>query len=122
MLFRLQAVEAELQRQHASNDRPQTQETRVELAMNRPTASQWLPEQKDAHHGHKTQNPGGEAEQQSCPGGPSLQRALHHLSRLKVLVEEPGGKLKGDEEKDRDEGQSSSSSAERLSCTQQKLW
>lgn len=97
MLFRLQAVEAELQRQHASNDRPQTQETHVELSA------------------------GGEEEQQRCPGGPSLQRALHHLSRLKVLVEEPGGKLRGDEEKDGDEGQSSSSSAERLSCTQQKL-
>ncbi|XP_044029795.1 lung adenoma susceptibility protein 2 isoform X2 [Siniperca chuatsi] len=103
MLFRLQAVEAELQRQQqasvapALSDRPQAEETPV------------------------TQMPGGEAELESFPGGPSLQRALYHLSRLKVLVEEPRQKHREEEEeKDEDEGRYSFSSADRLICTQQK--
>lgn len=48
-------------------------------------------------------------------------RALYHLSRLKVLVEEPREKHgEEEEEKDEDEGRYSSSSAEGLICTQQK--
>lgn len=56
----------------------------------------------------------------------SILRALHHLSRLKVLVEEPREKRteekeeKGAEEKDEDEGRYSSSSADGLICAQQK--
>lgn len=51
----------------------------------------------------------------------SILRALHHLSRLKVLVEEPREKHREEEEeKDEDEGRYSSSSAEGLVCTQQK--
>ncbi|KAA8584703.1 hypothetical protein FQN60_008488 [Etheostoma spectabile] len=84
MLFRLQAVEAEVQRQ--------TQASRPESA----------------------------AELENFPGGPSLQRAMHHLSRLKVLVEEREKKHpEKEEEKDEDEGRYSSSSAEGLPCTQQ---
>ncbi|XP_044190337.1 lung adenoma susceptibility protein 2 isoform X1 [Thunnus albacares] len=101
MLFRLQAVEAELQRQqHPSlastlTDRLQTKETPVK------------------------QRP--EAELESCHGGPSLQRALYHLSRLKLLVEEPREKYREEElEKDEDEGRYSSSSADGLICTQEK--
>uniref|UniRef100_A0A8D3DZX2 Lung adenoma susceptibility protein 2 n=1 Tax=Scophthalmus maximus TaxID=52904 RepID=A0A8D3DZX2_SCOMX len=45
--------------------------------------------------------------------------ALHHLGRLKLLVEEEPRKKTG-EEKDEDEGRYSSSSADRLSCSQQK--
>lgn len=42
-------------------------------------------------------------------------RALHHLSRLKVLVEEPRENHRGEEEeKDDDEGHYSSSSTEGL--------
>lgn len=48
-------------------------------------------------------------------------RALHHLSRLKVLVEEPRQKHRAEDgEKDEDEGRYSSSSADRLICAQQK--
>ncbi|KAM7369386.1 hypothetical protein PAMP_013658 [Pampus punctatissimus] len=103
MLFRLQAVEAELQRQQQSSiapaltDRLQTNETPAK------------------------QRPEGEAELDSFPCGPSLQRALHHLSRLKLLVEEPREKHREEEEeKDEDEGRYSSSSADGLVCTQQK--
>ncbi|XP_033951648.1 lung adenoma susceptibility protein 2 isoform X5 [Pseudochaenichthys georgianus] len=60
----------------------------------------------------------GGADLETFPGGPSLQRAMHHLSRLKVLVEEPKEKPRG--QKDEDEGRYSSSSADGLSCTQLK--
>lgn len=51
----------------------------------------------------------------------SILRALHHLSRLKKLVEQPRGKYgQGEEEKDVDEGRYSSSSTEGLACAQQK--
>uniref|UniRef100_UPI0037E93F9C lung adenoma susceptibility protein 2 n=1 Tax=Semicossyphus pulcher TaxID=241346 RepID=UPI0037E93F9C len=103
MLFRLQAVEAELQRRHQApadptpTDRLQTEET---------------PEK---------QTPEGEEELESVPAGASLQRALHHLSRLKMLVEEPRAKsTEEEEEKDEDEGRYSSASADGLTCTQQK--
>ncbi|XP_051269482.1 lung adenoma susceptibility protein 2 isoform X2 [Dicentrarchus labrax] len=100
MLFRLQAVEAELQRQQQASVAPMlTDRTQAEETPAKP-------------------RPEGEAELESFPGGPSLQRALHHLSRLKVLVEEPREKHK--EEKDEDEGRYSSSSADGLICTQQK--
>lgn len=50
-----------------------------------------------------------------------VRRALHHLSRLKLLVE-PGDKRRQEEEKeDVDEGRYSSASADGLVCTQQKL-
>ncbi|XP_029299938.1 lung adenoma susceptibility protein 2 isoform X2 [Cottoperca gobio] len=84
MLFRLQAVEAELQRQPASVD---------------PTLADVLQTQEAP----VKQRPEGEAELESFPGGPSLQRAMHHLSRLKVLVEEPRDKHTEEEgEKDED--------------------
>ncbi|XP_033951645.1 lung adenoma susceptibility protein 2 isoform X2 [Pseudochaenichthys georgianus] len=100
MLFRLQAVEAELQRQPQAPaaatpaDRLHTEEAPL-----------------------KQRSEGG-ADLETFPGGPSLQRAMHHLSRLKVLVEEPKEKPRG--QKDEDEGRYSSSSADGLSCTQLK--
>ncbi|XP_032394991.1 lung adenoma susceptibility protein 2 isoform X2 [Etheostoma spectabile] len=104
MLFRLQAVEAEVQRQ-----------TQASVA---PTFSD-----EDGLQTEKTpekQRPESAAELENFPGGPSLQRAMHHLSRLKVLVEEREKKHpEKEEEKDEDEGRYSSSSAEGLPCTQQ---
>uniref|UniRef100_A0A3B4Y008 Uncharacterized protein n=1 Tax=Seriola lalandi dorsalis TaxID=1841481 RepID=A0A3B4Y008_SERLL len=50
----------------------------------------------------------------------SILRALHHLSCLKLLVEEPREKHRQEEEKDEDEGRYSSSSADGPTCTQQK--
>ncbi|XP_034565983.1 lung adenoma susceptibility protein 2 isoform X2 [Notolabrus celidotus] len=101
MLFRLQAVEAELQRRPrtpgAPGDGLQAEETPVK------------------------QKPESEEELESVFGGASLQRALHHLSRLKMLVEEPREKrTENEEEKDEDEGRYSSSSAEGLACSLQK--
>ena len=50
----------------------------------------------------------------------SLCRALHHLSCLKLLVEEPRQKRQEDGEKEEeDEGRYSSSSADGLMCSQQ---
>ncbi|XP_059213253.1 lung adenoma susceptibility protein 2 isoform X2 [Centropristis striata] len=103
MLFRLQAVEAELQRrQQASGAAPSADGRQTEEAPVK-------------------QSPEGEAELESFSGGPSLQRAMHHLSRLKVLVEEPREKHTEEEAKDEDEGHYSSSSADGLVCNQQKL-
>ncbi|KAL6097303.1 uncharacterized protein ACO6RY_06427 [Pungitius sinensis] len=99
MLFRLQAVEAELQRQQA---------------LPPPAPPVGLQTEEDP----VKQRLEGEAQLESFPGGPSLQRAMHHLSRLKVLVEEPREKH-AEEERDEDEGRYSSSSADRL-VTQQK--
>ncbi|XP_023253624.1 lung adenoma susceptibility protein 2 [Seriola lalandi dorsalis] len=96
MLFRLQAVEGKLQGQQALTDGLQTEETPVK------------------------QRTEGEAELESFSGGPSLHRALHHLSCLKLLVEEPREKHRQEEEKDEDEGRYSSSSADGPTCTQQK--
>ncbi|XP_063746335.1 lung adenoma susceptibility protein 2 isoform X2 [Eleginops maclovinus] len=112
MLFRLQAVEAELQRQPQASaaptpaDRPHTQEAPLNQVS---TQLQMLMRSE------------AEADLETFPGGPSLQRAMHHLSRLKELVEEPREK-QGEERgmKDEDEGRYSSSSADGLSCTQQK--
>lgn len=102
MLFRLQAVEAELQRQQRASD----------LRSVAPTLAEEAPVKR---------RPEGEAELESFPAGPSLQRAMHHLSRLKELVEEPREKhTEEEEEKDEDEGRYSSSSADGLVCTQQK--
>ncbi|XP_070781243.1 lung adenoma susceptibility protein 2 [Enoplosus armatus] len=106
MLFRLQAVEAELQRQQEAPVAPALADR---LQAETPVK--------------KLQRPESEAEPESFPGGPSLQRALHHLSRLKLLVEEPRQKTgAGDDEveKDEDEGRYSSSSADGLLCAQQK--
>lgn len=52
----------------------------------------------------------------------SIRRAMHHLNRLKVLVEEPREKRtdEEEEEKDEDEGRYSSSSADGLNSAQQK--
>lgn len=52
----------------------------------------------------------------------SFCRAMNHLSRLKLLVEEPRQKSREDgekDEKDEDEGRFSSSSADGLVCSQQ---
>ncbi|KAI3362071.1 hypothetical protein L3Q82_012209 [Scortum barcoo] len=98
MLFRLQAVEAELQRQQPIS----VAQTITDLLQTEQTPAKQRPE----------------AELESVSGGPSLQRALHHLSCLKVLVEEP--RQKDREEKEEDEGHFSSSSTERLISTQQK--
>ncbi|XP_054614319.1 lung adenoma susceptibility protein 2 isoform X2 [Dunckerocampus dactyliophorus] len=92
MMFRLQAVEAALQK----HQQP-------------PAASastDWLQGEE------APKRPDSEAEQ-SLSGGLSLQRALHHLSRLKLLLEKPKGK------QDEDEGWHCSLSNERLLCTQQ---
>ncbi|XP_029372087.1 lung adenoma susceptibility protein 2 isoform X1 [Echeneis naucrates] len=99
MLFRLQAVEVKLQgQQHvasvATADWRQAEETPME---------------------QKTES---EVELENYSGGPSLHRALHHLNRLKLLVEEPSEKHR--EEKDEDERCHSSTSTERLICSQQK--
>ncbi|XP_019961867.2 lung adenoma susceptibility protein 2 isoform X1 [Paralichthys olivaceus] len=99
MLFRLQAVETKLQQQEEEASETQTRPDRLQ-----------------------TETPGTqttEAELESFSGGPSLHRALHHLSRLKLLVDEP--REKNREEKDEDEGRYSSSSADGLICTQLKL-
>lgn len=96
MLFRLQAVEAELQRQQVPPPPPvglQTEEAPVKQRLE------------------------DEAQLESFAGGPSLQRAMHHLSRLKVLVEEPREKH-AEEERDEDEGRYSSSSVDRLTAQQ----
>ncbi|XP_030598326.1 lung adenoma susceptibility protein 2 isoform X2 [Archocentrus centrarchus] len=102
MLFRLQAVEAELQRQQQGTPAAFAFSEQQQMP-----AKQW---------------PGDDAELQelqSFPGRPSLERALHHLNRLKMLVEEPREKSR-EEEKDDDEGRYSSSSADRLVCSQQE--
>ncbi|XP_023816699.1 uncharacterized protein LOC101168517 [Oryzias latipes] len=102
MLFRLQTVEAELQR-------------RVETTA--PPSLCGTPQTPRA------QVPEGEARLRGSPGSPSLQRALHHLNRLKLLVEEPTRKNPdpGEEkDKDEDEGRYSSSSADRLFSSQQQ--
>ncbi|XP_073333437.1 lung adenoma susceptibility protein 2 isoform X3 [Pagrus major] len=97
MLFRLQAVEAELQRQQQTSLAPTITDR---LQTGTPVK----------------QRPEAEAELESFPSGPSLQRALHHLSRLKLLVDEPGKKHREEEEeKYKDEGRYSSSSADGLS-------
>ncbi|RVE65458.1 hypothetical protein OJAV_G00116790 [Oryzias javanicus] len=91
MLFRLQAVEAELHR----SSPPAPEESVLD----------------------------SDARLQSVPGSPSLQRALHHLNHLKLLVEEPRRKHQnpGDEkDKDEDEGRYSSSSADRLLGSQRE--
>ncbi|XP_049593165.1 lung adenoma susceptibility protein 2 isoform X2 [Syngnathus scovelli] len=84
MMFRLQAVEVELHRQ------------------------QYPPVGRTCSKGTQSR-PESEAEQ-ALSGATSLQRALHHLSRLKLLLEEP--REKHEEEKDIDEGRYSSSSAD----------
>ncbi|XP_037121388.1 lung adenoma susceptibility protein 2 isoform X1 [Syngnathus acus] len=84
MMFRLQAVEVELHRQQ----HPPVARTCSKGSQSRPES---------------------EAEQ-ALSGATSLQRALHHLSRLKLLLEAPRGKH--EEEKDIDEGRYSSSSAD----------
>uniref|UniRef100_A0A3P9I028 Lung adenoma susceptibility protein 2 n=1 Tax=Oryzias latipes TaxID=8090 RepID=A0A3P9I028_ORYLA len=102
MLFRLQTVEAELQR-------------RVETTA--PPSLCGSPQTPRA------QVPEGEARLRGSPGSPSLQRALHHLNHLKLLVEEPRRKKPdpGEEkDKDEDEGRYSSSSADRLISSQQE--
>ncbi|XP_069025115.1 lung adenoma susceptibility protein 2 [Embiotoca jacksoni] len=92
MLFRLQAVEAELQRHQQEPAAPAV------TAGLQTSVKQWSD---------------GEAELQGVPGRPSLQRALHHLNCLKLLVDEPGKKRREEEEeKDEDEGRYSSSSAD----------
>ncbi|KAF7643242.1 hypothetical protein LDENG_00242970 [Lucifuga dentata] len=80
MLFRLQHVEAELHRRRQQ-----------QAAARLPHAQTPFKQQAE-----------GEAELESLTGA-SLQRALHHLSRLKLLVEEPRDKER-EEEEDEDEG------------------
>ncbi|XP_035801221.1 lung adenoma susceptibility protein 2 isoform X1 [Amphiprion ocellaris] len=96
MLFRLQSVESELQRQQEAS-----------------------PELQNRLQTPEKQFPDGESELQNFPGRPSLQRALHHLNRLKLLVEEPTKKHR-EEEKDEDEGRYSSSSADGLMTSQKE--
>ncbi|XP_008322659.1 lung adenoma susceptibility protein 2 isoform X3 [Cynoglossus semilaevis] len=106
MLFRLQAVEAKLQHQEGESpnsprkpERLETEETPVNQVYDTGPVFQWTD---------------GEADLDSLSGGLSLQRALHHLNRLKLLVEEPGEKRRKSEEvkDDDDEGRYSSSSAD----------
>lgn len=106
MLFRLQAVEAELQRQQ----QPPAALTLSEWLLT--SATQWSVGNAELQELQ---------ELQSFPGRPSLERALHHLNRLKMLVEEPRQKHRAtEEEKDDDEGRYSSSSVDRLVCSQQE--
>uniref|UniRef100_A0A3Q2ZXH6 Uncharacterized LOC108251021 n=1 Tax=Kryptolebias marmoratus TaxID=37003 RepID=A0A3Q2ZXH6_KRYMA len=93
MLFRLQAVEAELQRRQKEPAAP--------------------PENRAADC---------DAEPQGGTPSPSLQRALHHLNRLKLLVEEPRptGREEEEEEKEEDEGRYSSLSADGLLSSEQE--
>ncbi|XP_068190358.1 lung adenoma susceptibility protein 2 isoform X2 [Antennarius striatus] len=94
MLFRLQAVETALQ--HREHPSPPMSPQREETCCITPEP---------------------EVKLRTTPGGASLQRTLHHLSRLKALVEEPREELKvREEEKGEDEGHYSSSSADGLVC------
>ncbi|XP_008301776.1 lung adenoma susceptibility protein 2 [Stegastes partitus] len=104
MLFRLQSVESELQRR-------QQQQQQASAA----------PELPEGLKTPEKQRP--DVELQGFPGSPSLHRALHHLNRLKLLVEEPteNPRMKEEEEeKDEDEGRYSSSSADGLISSQSK--
>ncbi|KAF0031920.1 hypothetical protein F2P81_016475 [Scophthalmus maximus] len=101
MLFRLQTLEAKLRPRGGGEEEEEAPAP---------------PDGLKTHQTPVTQTPEGE-DSFSC--GPSLHRALHHLGRLKLLVEEEPRKKTG-EEKDEDEGRYSSSSADRLSCSQQK--
>nr|XP_020456858.1 lung adenoma susceptibility protein 2 [Monopterus albus]XP_020456859.1 lung adenoma susceptibility protein 2 [Monopterus albus] len=106
MLFRLQALEAEVKQQQ-----------RQQQASLAPTLAGRLQTEGTPME----QGPEGEFELEGLSGGLSLERALHHLSCLKLLVEEPRQNRRVEqEEKDEDEGRYSSSSAEGLLCTQQK--
>ncbi|KAM8743593.1 lung adenoma susceptibility protein 2 isoform 1-T3 [Acanthopagrus schlegelii] len=97
MLFRLQAVETELQRQQQTSLAPTITDR---LQTGTPVK----------------QRPEPEAELESFACGPSLQRAMSHLSRLKLLVDEPSKENREkEEEKYEDEGRYSSSSADGLS-------
>ncbi|XP_056874806.1 lung adenoma susceptibility protein 2 isoform X4 [Takifugu flavidus] len=93
VLFRLQAVEAELQHH---------QQPKASLS---PSVDGPLQQ---------------EAEPEPRPDGLSLQRALHHLTHLKALVEEPrkepGKNDKEEVEKDEDEGRYSSLSTDGFRC------
>ncbi|TNM92441.1 hypothetical protein fugu_019453 [Takifugu bimaculatus] len=93
VLFRLQAVEAELQHH---------QQPKASLS---PSVEGPLQQ---------------EAEPEPRPDGLSLQRALHHLTHLKALVEEPrkepGKNDKEEVEKDEDEGRYSSLSTDGFRC------
>ncbi|KAM9840954.1 lung adenoma susceptibility protein 2 isoform 2-T2 [Aulostomus maculatus] len=100
MMFRLQAVEAELQRRQQS-----------------PSNASAITDKQHTDQSAK-QKPEAEAALASFAGGASLQRALHHLSRLKLLVGDPQENLR-EEEKDPDEGRYSSSSAEGLASIHQ---
>ncbi|XP_061732745.1 lung adenoma susceptibility protein 2 isoform X2 [Nerophis ophidion] len=93
MMFRLQTVETALQQQQPPNASASTNCWQSEEALKRSE---------------------GEAEQ-TLSGGLSLQRALHHLSRLKLLLEEPR------EKQDEDEGWYSSLSNDRPAHTKQDL-
>ncbi|XP_060928166.1 lung adenoma susceptibility protein 2 [Limanda limanda] len=98
MLFRLQAVETKLQRHEEEASEAQTHPDRLQAPGTQTT----------------------EVELESFSVGPSLHRALHHLSRLKLLVDEHS-EINREEERDEDEGRYSSSSADGLICTQLKL-
>ncbi|XP_061887045.1 lung adenoma susceptibility protein 2 [Entelurus aequoreus] len=93
MMFRLQTVETALQQPQPPNASASTNCWQSEEALKRSE---------------------GEAEQ-TLSGGLSLQRALHHLSRLKLLLEEPR------EMQDEDEGWYSSLSNDRPARTKQDL-
>ncbi|XP_028317915.1 lung adenoma susceptibility protein 2 [Gouania willdenowi] len=95
MLFRLQAVETQLQQQQHPPPAPAPSDGLQTPVKQRPDETQ-------VH---------------SCPASPSLQRALYHLSRLKLLVQESGEK---EEEKDEDEGRYSASPADRPDSSQQE--
>lgn len=97
MLFRLQAVETELHRQQQTSLAP-TITDRLQTGT------------------PMKQRPEAEAELESFASGPSLQRAMRHLSHLKSLVDEPSKENREEEEKKyEDEGHYSSSSADGLS-------
>ncbi|XP_029025725.1 lung adenoma susceptibility protein 2 isoform X3 [Betta splendens] len=115
MLFKLQAVETELQRQQAEASKA----SKAPAAPAARAACEPLQTEVNVITEEVSQRPEGVVELEGLSGGVCLQRALHHLHRLKLLVEEPGSKSKPDEVKDEDEGHYSSSSADGL-CPQQK--
>ncbi|XP_055081669.1 lung adenoma susceptibility protein 2 [Periophthalmus magnuspinnatus] len=119
ILFRLEAVETELHRRQDAQQgtlqqgAPQQGAPKQKMLQDIQGALQQDRTQETVTLHTNTQGPEVEEEE------PSLQRALHHLSRLKLLVEKPEGPqelhtlqkhrdMREEEEEERDEGRFSS--------------
>lgn len=115
ILFRLQAVETELHRRHNAQQGALLQRTVLQDSRQQGAVQEKHRLQDTLQGAQLTDDQSAEAD-----GGPSLQRALLHLSRLKLLVDKPQTSeaavsvQRGQqaEEEERDEGRYSSSSTE----------